>query len=106
MKAVSRFISSAVLLVLTGGVVLAAKKAPALFQAWYPRFSQWILGILGGVSSVTVLPLWEVGVADRYPEGFHRRGALCRHGLLRRAAGCAGAGNDPGGGRQGAAGIL
>jgi len=63
MKAVSRFISSAVLLVLTGGVVLAAKKAPALFQAWYPRFSQWILGILGGVSSVTVLPLWEVGVA-------------------------------------------
>lgn len=60
MKPVRRLISSGVLLVLIGGMVLAAKKWNALVFSFYPKFSRTALGYLAGVSSVLPIAIWEV----------------------------------------------
>lgn len=63
MKTISRFISSAILLALTAGIIYLGKQFPEAFALWYPRISQGLLGALGTVSAVTPLPLWLLGAA-------------------------------------------
>lgn len=60
MKTISRVISSAVMLALTVGLCIFASKFPAVFNLWYPAFSQWILGVVGDVTSKVAFPIWEV----------------------------------------------
>lgn len=60
MKAISRVLSSAGLLVLTAILVAAAKKMPLAFLGWYPGFSGKVLDVIGNVTSVFPFPLWEV----------------------------------------------
>ena len=62
MKTKTRFLSAAVLLVLTALLLLTGRFAPAFFARWYPGFSQTVLGAIGAVTGEFPLPLWELGV--------------------------------------------
>lgn len=59
MKTVSRLISSAILLALTVGLFLLGKNSPHIFSLWYPATSQWLLGLIGGLTAKVPVPLWE-----------------------------------------------
>lgn len=59
MKTVSRVISSAILLALSVGLFLLGKSSPHIFNLWYPATSQWLLGIIGGLTAKVPVPLWE-----------------------------------------------
>ena len=60
MKTILRVISSAIMLAVAGIFVLVGKSAPELFNKWYPAFSQWLLGIVGKISGLLPLPLWQL----------------------------------------------
>ena len=61
MKTISRAILSAILLVLTGLLVAAAKAMPeAIFTEFYPEFSNGVLSFLAAVTSPLPFALWEV----------------------------------------------
>lgn len=60
MKTVSQLISAAVNLAITVGLCFFAQKVPAVFNLWFPRFSQWILGVIGEVTAKVSFPVWEV----------------------------------------------
>lgn len=60
MKTVSQLISAAVNVAITAGLYFFAKKLPAVFSLWYPRFSAWILGVLSDVTDKVAFPIWEV----------------------------------------------
>ena len=60
MKAISRVILSAILLVLTGLLVAAAVAAPEAVFAVYPQFSRRIISILAGITSPLPFALWEI----------------------------------------------
>ena len=62
MRTVSQLISAAVSLVIAVGLCFFAQKLPAVCQLWFPQFSQWILGIIGGVTEKVSFPIWEVGL--------------------------------------------
>ncbi len=59
LRAVSRLILTAVLLVLTGLVMAFARFAPDVFFSFYPAFSRWALGLLSGASRLLPFPLIE-----------------------------------------------
>lgn len=59
MKTISRLISSAILLALSLGLFLLGKSSPHIFLLWYPATSQWLLGLIGGLTAKIPVPLWE-----------------------------------------------
>lgn len=59
MKTISRVISSAVMLAFSVGLCIFATKMPPIFALWYPRFSNWILGVIGDVTARVSFPIWE-----------------------------------------------
>ena len=60
MKTVSRVILSAILLVLTGLMIAAAKAIPEVVFSFYPDFSSGVLGFLSKITSPFPFALWEV----------------------------------------------
>lgn len=63
MKTLFRFISAAVLLALTAGLFWLAKTYPVPVGLMYPRFSAWILGVLGDITQGVTAPVWTIGLA-------------------------------------------
>ncbi len=63
MKTLFRFISAAVFLALTAGLFWLARTYPLPVGAVYPRFSTWILGVLGNVTQGAEIPVWTIGFA-------------------------------------------
>ena len=62
MKTVSQVISAAISLAIAVGLCYLANKVPAFVNLWFPRFSQWILGVIGGVTGKVAIPIWEIGL--------------------------------------------
>lgn len=60
MKTIGRLLLSAIFLVLTGLLVLAAKYAPALVFSVYPAFSKKALAAIGAVTGAFPFALWEL----------------------------------------------
>ena len=60
MKTISRAILSAILLVLTGLLVAAAKAMPEVVFSFYPQFSNRVLTFLSTVTSPFPFAVWEV----------------------------------------------
>ena len=60
MRTIGRLLLSAIFLVLTGLLVLAAKYAPALVFSFYPELSRKVLSILSSVTSAMPLAVWEI----------------------------------------------
>lgn len=60
MKTISRLILSAILLALTGVLIMAAVNAPALVFSFYPDLSRRIAAALSSIASPFPFALWEV----------------------------------------------
>lgn len=60
MKTISRVISAAVMLAISVGLCIFATRMSPIFALWYPRFSNWILGVIGDVTAKVSFPIWEV----------------------------------------------
>ncbi len=60
MKTIGRLLLSAIFLVLTGLLVLAAKYAPALVFSIYPAFSKKALAAIGALTGALPIALWEL----------------------------------------------
>ena len=60
MRTIGRLLLSAIFLVLTGLLVLAAKYAPALVFSFYPNLSRKALSIISSVTSAIPLAVWEI----------------------------------------------
>ena len=60
LRTIGRLLLSAIFLVLTGLLVLAARYAPQLVFAFYPAFSRWALGAISAVTSLLPVAVWEI----------------------------------------------
>ena len=60
MRTIGRLLLSAIFLVLTALLVLAAKYAPALVFSFYPELSRKALGVISAVTSAVPLAVWEL----------------------------------------------
>ena len=60
MKAISRVILSAILLVITGLLVAAAVAAPEAVFSVYPQFSRKVVSVLATITSPLPFALWEI----------------------------------------------
>ena len=60
MRTIGRLLLSAIFLVLTALLVLAAKYAPALVFSFYPELSRKALGVISAVTRAVPLAVWEL----------------------------------------------
>ena len=60
LRTIGRLLLSAIFLVLTALLVLAAKYAPALVFSFYPELSRKALGVISAVTSAVPLAVWEL----------------------------------------------
>ena len=60
MRTIGRLLLSAIFLVLTVLLVLAAKYAPALVFSFYPALSRKVLSVISSVTSAIPLAVWEI----------------------------------------------
>ncbi len=60
MRTIGRLLLSAIFLVLTVLLVLAAKYAPALVFSFYPEFSRKLLSAISSVTRAIPLAVWEL----------------------------------------------
>ena len=60
MRTIGRLLLSAIFLVLTALLVLAAKYAPALVFSFYPELSRKALGVISSVTRAVPLAVWEL----------------------------------------------
>ena len=65
LRTIGRLLLSAIFLVLTALLVLAAKYAPALVFSFYPELSRKALGVISAVTSAVPLAVWEL-LAGRF----------------------------------------
>ena len=60
LRTIGRLLLSAIFLVLTALLVLAAKYAPALVVSFYPELSRKALGVISSVTRAVPLAVWEL----------------------------------------------